>query len=59
VPTELQWYRLYDLINGLPKIDWYIYQIEMSGDYLFVRAKSSELGTRTMLFIINPEGEFI
>ena len=36
MPSELQWDRLYNLINGLPQIDWYVYQIEVTGNYLYI-----------------------
>lgn len=59
MPTELQYYRLCDLINGLPQIQWFVCQIEMTGDYLFIRARSVELAESTLLFIVNPEGDLI
>lgn len=59
MPTELQFYRLYDLINGLPQIQWFVYRIEITGDYLYVRARSIQLAESTSLFIIDPQGDFI
>lgn len=59
VLTELQYFRLSDLISGLPQIQWFVYQIEMTGDYLYIRARSIQLETRTSLFIIDPQGDFI
>ncbi len=59
MPTELQWYRLCDLINGLPQLEWYVYQVETTGDYLYIRARSIQLTENTLLFIVNPEGDLI
>lgn len=59
VPTELQWYRLCDLINGLPQIDWYVYQVEMTGEFMYIRAKSVLLPENTLLFIVNFEGDLL
>lgn len=57
--TELQWYRLCDLINGLPQIEWYVYQVEMTGNYLYIRVRSIERIENTLLFIVNSEGDLI
>ncbi len=38
MPTELQWDRLCNLINGLPQIQWYVSQVEITGDFLYIRA---------------------
>ncbi len=57
--TDLQWYRLCDLINGLPQIDWYVYQVEMTGDYLYIQGRSIQLPLNSLLFILNSEGELI
>lgn len=57
--TELQWYKLCDLINGLPQVEWYVWQVEMSGNFLFVSTRSVNLQQNTALFIINAQGEFI
>ena len=59
MPTELQWYRLCDLINGLPQIEWCVFQVEMTGDYLYVRARSITLVQSTLLFIVDPQGDLI
>lgn len=59
VPTELQYYRLCDLINGLPQIQWFVYQVETTGDYLYIRARSIQFTKSTLLFIINPEGDLL
>lgn len=59
MPTELQWYRLCDLINGLPQIQWCVYQVEMTGDYLYIQARSIESSRNTLLFIVNSEGDLI
>lgn len=59
MPTELQWYRLADLINGLPQIEWYVYQVEVTGDYLYVQARSIRALDSTILFIVNAEGDLL
>lgn len=59
MPTELQFYRLADLINGLPQIQWFVYQLEMTGDFLYIRARSIQLPNNTSLFILNSQGDFI
>lgn len=59
MPSELQWYVLCNLINGLPQIQWYVYKIEVTGDFLYIHARSSTLAENTTLFIINAQGEFI
>ena len=59
MPSELQWYVLYNLINGLPQIQWYVYQIEVTGDFLYIHTRSSTLVENTTLFIINAQGDFI
>lgn len=59
MPTELEYYRLCDLINGLPQIQWFVCQVEMTGDFLYVRTRSVQLPENTSLFIINAEGDFI
>lgn len=55
----LQWYRLYDLINGLPQIEWYVWQVEVTGDYLYVRARSIHSPENTSLLIVNAEGDLL
>lgn len=57
--TELQWYRLSDLINGLPQIEWYVYRVEMTGDFLYVHARSIQTSENDSLFILNAEGDFL
>lgn len=57
--TELQWYRLCDLIGGLPQIQWYVYQVEVTGDFLFVSARSIQAPENTTLFIVNAQGDLI
>ncbi len=59
MPSELQWYVLCNLINGLPQIQWYVYKIEVTGDFLYIHAISSTLAENTTLFIINAQREFI
>lgn len=59
MPTELQWVKLCDLINGLSQVEWYVWQVEMTGDFLFISTKSLNLQQNTALFIINAQGEFI
>lgn len=59
VPTELQYFRLCDLINGLPQIQWFVYELEMTGDYLFIRARSIQSAESTSLFIIDAQGDFV
>lgn len=59
MPTELQWYRFCDLINGLPQINWYVCQVEMTGDYLYIRARSVQLSENNLLFIVNSEGDLL
>lgn len=59
IPTELQYFRLCDLISGLPQIEWFVCQAEMTGDYLFIRARSIQSAESTLLFIIDPQGDFI
>ncbi|KJH69591.1 hypothetical protein [Aliterella atlantica] len=59
MPSELQWYVLCNLINGLPQIQWYVYQVEITGDFLYIHARSATLAENTTLFIINAQGEFI
>jgi len=59
MPTELQWDRLLDLINGLPQIEWVVCQVEMTGEFLYIQARSVELSERTLLFIVNSEGDLI
>lgn len=59
MPSELQWYVLCNLINGLPQIQWYVYQVEVTGDFLYIHARSSTLKENITLFIINAQGEFI
>lgn len=59
MPTELQYYRLCDLIKGLPQIQWFVYQVETTGDYLYIRARSIQSPESTLLFIINPEGDLL
>lgn len=59
MPTELQWDKLCDLINGLPQVEWYVWQVEMTGDFLFVSTRSVNLQQNTALFVINAQGEFI
>ena len=59
MPSELQWYVLCNLINGLPQIQWYVYQIEVTGDFLYIYTRSSTLVENTTLFIINAQGDFI
>ena len=59
MPSELQWDRLYNLINGLPQIDWYVYQIEITGNYLYIYTRSIISAENPVLFIINAEGDFI
>lgn len=59
MPTELQWYRLCDLINGLQQIEWYVCQLEITGEFLYIRARSIQSAERTLLFIVNSEGDLI
>ena len=59
MPSELQWYVLCNLINGLPQIQWYVYQIEVTGDFLYIHTRSLTLAENTTLFIINAQGDFI
>ncbi len=59
MPSELQWYVLCNLINGLPQINWYVYQVEVTGDFLYIYTRSSTLVENTTLFIINAQGDFI
>lgn len=59
MPTELQWDRLCNLINGLPQIQWYVSQVEITGDFLYIRANSILLAQNTLLLIVNAEGDFI
>jgi hypothetical protein len=59
VPTELQYFRLCDLISGLPQIQWFVYELEMTGDYLFIRARSIQSAESTSLFIIDAQGDFV
>ena len=51
--------KLCDLLNGLPQVEWYVWQVEMSGNFLFVSIRSVHLQQNTALFIINAQGEFI
>lgn len=55
--TELQWYRLSDLIAGLPQIEWFVYQVELTGDFLYVSSRSIQDRDRTILFIVNAQGD--
>lgn len=57
--TELQWYRLSDLINGLPQLEWFVWQVEVTGDFLYVQARSVHSRQNTSLFIINAEGDML
>ena len=57
--SELQWDRLCNLINGLPQIDWYVYQVEISGDYLYSHSRSIFSSDNPILFIINAKGDII
>jgi hypothetical protein len=59
MPSELQWYALCNLINGLPQIHWYVYQVEITGDFLYIHTKSATLAENVVLFIINAQGDFI
>lgn len=59
MPTELQWDRLCHLINGLPQIQWYVAQVEITGDFLYIQARSILLAQNTLLFIVNAEGDLI
>lgn len=59
MPTELQWDRLCNLINGLPQIEWYVCQVEMTGDFLYIQAKSVLLSENSLLLIVNAEGDLI
>ncbi len=59
MPSELQWYVLCNLINGLPQIQWYVYKIEVTGDFLYIYTRSSTLVENTTLFIINAQRDFI
>lgn len=57
--TELQWYRLSDLINGLPQIEWYVYQVEVIGDFLYIRGRSIHSSESTVLFIVDAAGDLL
>lgn len=57
--SELQWWKLFNLINGLPQIDWYVHQVEVTGDYLYVHVKNVFSLENASLFVINAEGDFI
>lgn len=59
MPSELQWITLLNLINGLPQIQWYLYQLEFEGNFLYIHIKSIVLAENTFLFILNEEGDFI
>jgi len=58
MPSELQWYVLCNLINGLPQIQWYVYKIEV-GDFLYIHARSLTLAENTTLFIIDAQRDYI
>ena len=59
MPSELQWITLCNLINGLPRIQWYLYKIESEGNFLYIHIKNIVLAENTFLFILNEEGDFI
>lgn len=59
MPTELQWHRLSDLINGLPQIEWYVYLVDVTGDFLYVHARSIRIPENVSLFILDAEGDFL
>lgn len=48
-----------NLINGLPQIHWYVYKIEITGDYLYIHAQSAALAENIALFIIDAQGDYI
>lgn len=61
MPSELQWQRLCSLVSTLGQMRWCIVQLELTGAFLFVRARAwGDLGAeREILFILDEEGEFL
>lgn len=59
MPSELQWDRLCNLINGLPQIIWFVYQVEVTGSYLYIYTRNTISAENPVLFIINAGGDFI
>ena len=59
IPNEIQWVVLCDRIRTLAQLRYCVYDLELEGEFLFVKAKSCDDETVKHLFIINPEGDFL
>ena len=56
-PTELQWIALCDYIKTLAQLRYCLYNLYLSGEFLFIEVKSCDDETVKHLFIINSEGD--
>ena len=57
MPNEIQWAVLCDRIRTLAQLRYCVYDLQLEGGFLFVKAKSCDDETVRYLFIINSEGE--
>lgn len=58
-PTELQWLSLCDRVRALAQMRYRVFDLYMDGGFLFIEAKSCDNDFHIIVFILNPEGDFL
>ncbi len=59
IPTEIQWIVLCDYIRTFAQIRFCLYNLYMSGGFLFIEIKSCDDQLAKHFYIINAEGELL
>mgnify|MGYP006450806401 CR=1 FL=1 len=57
--SELQWFALQDAVRSLGQLRYYLCNIYLEGEYLFLEVKSCDAEEQNHLFIIDYEGDLL
>lgn len=59
LPNELQWLTLCDRLRTLAQLRYCVYDLYMTGMYLFIEVKSCDDEAAKHIFTVDPEGDVL